>query len=99
MPAKHTTLIAKFEIITKVEDVFAFDVKLFPNPASHKVSIAAEALIQKITIADITGKKVFSETVNNHEFVVNTEVFENGIYIVRIYTQQGIMVRKLIVNK
>jgi hypothetical protein len=99
MPARNTTIIAKFEVESSVEDFNVFDVKLFPNPANQKVKIISGAAIKEISISDITGKTVFFKAINDNEINLSLESFEPGIYLVFIKNDKEINVKKLIIQK
>ena len=98
MPAEDVTLIAEFDIEDFVEELDGSMINLFPNPASEVFTITASSNINAVVITDITGKVVFNDLVNNTEMVIRNQ-FETGVYIVRIYTEEGVSVRKLQINR
>ena len=95
MSTLDITLTANFDVIGSAEDMELTDVKLFPNPANNNVMIRSGDNIIEVRIFDVTGKKVYSELVNNKEVKVTLENLQSGIYFVSIYTQQAIEVKKL----
>jgi hypothetical protein len=99
MPARHTTLIAKFETETKVDENLTFDIKLFPNPANRNVKIISGTVIKEMSIADITGKIVMVMPVNDREANISVGGFDPGMYIVRFYTENDVVVKKLQVSR
>ncbi|MBW6478563.1 MAG: T9SS type A sorting domain-containing protein [Bacteroidales bacterium] len=99
MPARHTTLIAKFEVESNVEDLHTLDVKLFPNPANRIVKIISEAVIKEMSVSDITGKVVMLMPVKDKETNIIVEGFDPGMYIVRFYTENDVIVKKLQVSR
>ena len=70
-------------------------ISLYPNPVSNSLSIASETVqIDKIQIYSILGEKVkdvYSDFNN-----IQTENLSRGIYIIRIYSEKGHTIRKLI---
>jgi hypothetical protein len=81
--------------------------KVVPNPASNNavltVELAATSNLQ-IAVADITGKTVISETVNNvpagtQSFAINVAELNTGMYFVNLYTANGTKSVKLNVVK
>lgn len=62
--------------------------KLFPNPAKDVLNIIAEIPISKVKIYSQDGKMVMQE--NNFAGVMNVSTLSKGMYVVRVYTQQGI---------
>ncbi|TVQ07929.1 MAG: choice-of-anchor D domain-containing protein [Bacteroidetes bacterium] len=98
MPAEDLTLLAKFDIIDAIDDMAVVSINLFPNPARDNFNITSGAQIRTVMIVDMAGKVVYTNDVNNTE--VNIEnAFETGIYFVRIYTDNGVFVRKLQIQK
>ncbi|TVQ83147.1 MAG: T9SS C-terminal target domain-containing protein [Bacteroidetes bacterium] len=94
MPAMDVTLVAHFDIEESVSEFAEKSINVFPNPAENHFKISASGIIDRIVIADITGKVVYNRIVNNTEIHILSN-FESGIYILNIYTKEGVFVRKL----
>jgi len=74
---------------------------IFPNPATNQVIIrSSQDAIHSVVIFSLTGKKIFSEHSQSDRFSVEVPVekWEPGIYFVKIQTEEGSVVRKLIVQ-
>lgn len=84
---------------TSVNPNLVNQTRIFPNPASHQVKIEAVDNITAIMITDLTGRQVYNQVVNHNQHQLNTDTFENGIYLVRIYTDKGVAVQKLQISK
>ncbi|UUV20743.1 T9SS type A sorting domain-containing protein [Paenimyroides aestuarii] len=72
---------------------------LYPNPANSVVNItnAENMQIQQITVYDIAGKQLSTQTYNNEtEIQLNVEHLANGTYMLHLQTKQGIAVKKLV---
>lgn len=86
---------------------FATSVNLFPNPATNHLTIALGSNSKRVevTIADITGKIIYSNTAGDldgyreQKVEVNTKDLAEGIYVVQIQTADFQETRKLIVAK
>ena len=98
MPAEDITLVAQFDLENFAQEPEETIVNLFPNPARELFTITAGSIINEVIITDITGKVVFNNKVNNTEIQIR-KPFESGIYIIRIYTQEGIAIEKLQIQK
>ena len=58
---------------------------IFPNPATDKLNIRAQASLLKVEILDFTGKSVFKENCHGlKEFQADIRGLQEGIYVVRI---------------
>lgn len=65
---------------------------IFPNPASHELSIIAEELIIKVEIYNLIGKVVQTETTTKF----NVESLSEGVYLLKIKTKKGIVNKRLV---
>jgi hypothetical protein len=74
------------------------DIKLYPNPASSYITIEAPKGL--IEICDILGKKLSSYNKGSNNIVINSEPFDNGVYLIRfISDNKETKVIKFIINK
>jgi hypothetical protein len=56
----------------------------YPNPFNESIEIESESLIQDISVFDITGKTVFSESLNTSNLTINTMNWKSGIYFINV---------------
>ena len=70
-------------------------INMYPNPATDQVTLESNSRINQVSIFDLTGKEVFSTPANDNKVVVDINSLENGIYLVRLETEQGTRVEKL----
>jgi len=72
---------------------------LYPNPATNLVNITnnENMLVQQVTIYDIVGKQLNTQTYNNEtEIQLNVENLASGTYMLHVETAQGTAVKKLV---
>ena len=73
-----------------------------PNPSHDNIVITNEKKIYKeieITILTLNGKEVFRKDYHNKNLMeLNIGTFAGGIYLIKIKTEEGIEVKKLIVD-
>ena len=73
-------------------------VTLYPNPAKETVNIVAEDDIQNVTVVNLMGQTVARhETHGTRRFVLVTNDYPSGIYLLKIATKKGIATRRLVV--
>ncbi len=84
--------------ITDITGKFT-DIHLFPNPVRDLVNLVSTLEMQQVRVFDISGRVVYSNTINSEEYQINTEHFESGMYFVRITTTEGIFTGKLQIQK
>jgi len=75
---------------------------IFPNPALDFVNISSNKRIASVEIFNLSGYKISNTSPidNQKEVKLNTSVFENGMYVLKIVNGDGSMVsRKLMILK
>jgi len=73
--------------------------QLFPNPAKGIVHINLGEIAQGVfRVYDTTGKVVLEKEVDQQQSVIDITTLSTGFYITRIFTDNGILTRKLVVN-
>lgn len=68
-------------------------VYIFPNPAIDNINIISPSEIQYVELFDLYGKKLMKI---QNENSLNISGLKPGIYLVRIYTDQQLVLRKII---
>lgn len=73
------------------------DIQLFPNPVSDIFYIEKNGIeIQRVEIHSITGKLIIKTTDKNE---INVSRLETGIYLYKIYSQNGIFQSGIIIKE
>ena len=67
-------------------------VSFYPNPVTNNLQIQTNLQINKIEIADITGRIFYTTTCKT----IDCRGFENGIYFVTIETKEGVTAKKFV---
>lgn len=76
-------------------------INIYPNPASTSIEFIAtgNAEIESFQIFDLSGKAVVSQTtVNGTYYYTDLNELTNGLYIVRMNTNQGVQTQKLVIE-
>ena len=71
---------------------------IFPNPVHDKVIIRYPKIIFKISIVNISGQEFSLKFSPGYEINVDLNNFEKGIYILKIFTESGIIIKKISLN-
>lgn len=66
----------------------------FPNPVQDYLTFKADEIILKVEVFDISGRILSSNSVNENK--VNLTELKTGNYILKVYTENGIMNTKII---
>jgi hypothetical protein len=73
------------------------DIRLYPNPAISSFNIEYENVtVLKVEVYSIIGIKEL-ELIDNYR-AINISGLSRGIYMVKIYTDKGHLVKKLVKN-
>ena len=77
-------------------DIAAGDILLYPNPARSTITIASASPMSRIMITDLLGKVVYDNTVSGKS-EINIPVGElyTGLYLVHVYGEGDVMIKKL----
>jgi len=79
-------------------DDYAFDnlFSIYPNPVHDRLNIDSKTKINDLILYDITNKEVLNLNINSTSFQLDTSVLTNGLYFLKIKTDIGEDVFKLI---
>lgn len=69
---------------------------IYPNPVKDQFKVSSENQIKSIEIFDMSGRLLKTLLVNGKESTQDIRSLNNGIYVLRIHTDKGIVVQKLI---
>lgn len=81
-------------IVTLVEEL-ASEIAIYPNPTSNIVNIVTNGNAQRVEIANVDGQIVSNEAVSSDVVTISLEAQPAGMYFVRIYTANEVIVRKV----
>jgi hypothetical protein len=71
-----------------VADVYTNNLSVSPNPATDvvnvKVNLVDPSKASELTVTDMTGRVVYTETITGAVATISTEALESGIYIINV---------------
>ena len=74
-------------------------VNLYPNPTKESVNIVTEIGLKSIAVYNVFGQQITKVDLNGeHKFLLNTNYFRSGIYLVNIVTENGMTTQRLVVQ-
>ena len=89
----HVELIANFEEEVGIENFELSTIKIYPNPTTGQLIIDSEKMrIENVEILDVFGKNVQMSP----ETVINISHLPAGVYFVKIQTEAGEVVKKVV---
>lgn len=75
------------------------NVNVYPNPANDIVNVNASSNISTIEVFNMMGQKVSAFDANNTTANINVAALANGIYMMRINTENGVVNQKFTVAR
>jgi hypothetical protein len=69
---------------------------IYPNPFSDVLQIESDTVFQKLELYDVLGKQIM-----NRDFInqIDTSSFAQGMYFLKLYTEDGEVVVKKVVRE
>lgn len=80
------------------ENVLDKLVSVNPNPAKEFTMLKSESRINNVTIIHAGSGVVSINEVDNNQYKLNTSHLDSGIYILKMNTEDGVVVKKLIIQ-
>lgn len=74
-------------------------VNLLPNPANDKVQVTSSFGMRHVDVYNSAGVKVMEQSASGLSTILDIETLPDGTYLVRVTTPQGIITKKLIVQR
>ena len=95
-PIATNTATSTFQLLSNT--VFEADdsVVMYPNPASHTVSVTANNMIKSIQTYDIQGRIINTNLINDTKTNLDISNYSDGIYFIKVFTNGGIKTEKII---
>ena len=76
-----------------------YDLTIYPNPTSSILYIESDAQISQFHLYNAFGQKIKSRTVNGTNGSLDLSDLATGTYYIRVETDKGVVVKKVIRNK
>ena len=87
-----------YSIVTGMDDLEDQNFIIYPNPATTLVNISSSQELTRVTVINNVGQLVYQLDLNEATSVqLNTSSFENGVYVVRLDSENGIVTKRVII--
>ncbi len=94
--ASHVISIVSTENVTAVEDEKSF-VQVYPNPTNHSLNVEAKSMT-RITLINTLGQIVLDKETDNDKELLDLSKYETGVYMMRVTTEEGVAVKRVMLN-
>jgi len=71
-------------------------VVIYPNPVKDKFTISSEDKIKSVELFDMSGRLISTALINDKKYTGDIHSLNKGIYIIRVYTDKGTIVQKIV---
>ena len=100
---QYSMFLDNFEIqdnvgINDAENASSF-VSLYPNPTKDMVNLRSNDNMSMVSIYDVFGKNIANYEVSGNEAQINVSNLASGLYVAKIATENGVVVKKFNVQK
>ncbi len=82
---------------TDVNEQEVAALKLYPNPAQQSLNIEADGMTH-VAVYDLLGQMVYEQELKSNEFTINVSDWEEGIYLLKVQTCDGQVIRRVSVS-
>jgi hypothetical protein len=94
--ATHRTYTFNFTVQVGINDISTSDVNIYPNPNNGQFIINGIE-DASVDVYSITGK-IITKQLSTNGFI-NIENISNGVYFIKITTEEGIVTKRFTVSK
>jgi len=93
----NDVFLARIETVVSVaENNFDNGITVFPNPFSGRIAVSGLQFPATLKVYNVLGKEFFSENISAFSIQLATDRWQNGIYLLRIISDENISVAKIV---
>ncbi len=86
--------------VNSIQTIEAYDCNIYPNPANDLLTIESSSYITSIQMLDLLGRVVqTTNRIEQNQISVSLSGISSGVYLLKIETMDGEMLKKLVVEK
>jgi len=100
IPTSTVLTIYNDDIINSTDESLAEQIKTYPNPVNDQLFIKSnDTSIRQVELIAATGQIVYSkQNIIQNNWTVATNDLANGLYSLNIYTDQGVLSQKVVIQ-
>jgi hypothetical protein len=84
--------------LTATDEKQAFDFKMYPNPSQGWLVVEAGGM-QRLEVFNALGQKMLEKTLSTDAHQLQLSGWKDGLYWLRIETQNGVAARRFVIHK
>ena len=98
-----TVIFDEDSLVSTLEELPTQQFDVYPNPVKESlvVDLAKEVDLKdgQIEIFNTLGQKVIHQTLFSHQTILSVSTLESGVYWVKIYTENGVGIKEIVVEE
>lgn len=94
--ASHVISIVSTEDVASVE-YNKVSVEVWPNPTNDNLNVEAKSM-SRITLINTLGQVVLDKAVDGDNELLDLSKYETGIYMLRVFTEEGVVTKRIMIN-
>ena len=99
-----SVIVLNLTITSGIDDILADQISIYPNPAKDELRIDVTGfgnVLRMVEITDLAGRRVETDnypSLKQGTATINVSNLLQGIYLVKVYTDKGVITKKLVKN-
>ena len=94
---KSVSIIGEISNVVNINEVKDNQCRIYPNPVNDRLYVEAGTEINEVVVYDVFGRLQVTETPSHQgNVVIDVENLKSGIYFVKINTEKGNIVKRII---
>ncbi len=95
-PIETNTTSTTFQTLSNGEFILDSSVVIAPNPTKNTINVNCSTTLNSVTLFDVHGRVLLIQFVNDSQSSIDVSNYTNGIYFVKVTTEKGSTVEKII---
>lgn len=72
------------------------NVNIYPNPSDRILYVEGDIIIEQLELFNLEGRLLIAKQVNDLKFEMDISYIPNGIYIMKVKTEKGTLIREIV---
>jgi len=84
-------------LLTSIVENNSLNIKVYPNPAKHEVTLESDVIITHVQVLNTLGSVIMTKSIKAKQLVIDVSQLSTGNYILKILTEKDIILKNLVV--
>lgn len=97
-PGTDDIFVAKLSNSLGLSEVTPASIQIYPNPSNGIFNLKSDSNIKSVEVLNMTGQLIYGSKVNSNDFEINIQSRPAGVYILKVQTDKGFEIKKVIIR-